>query len=55
MEIYRWGSYRDYFGYNGLIDTEFDLGMFSHELEASVGLFKRFMNEKAEDNGLQYI
>ena len=53
METYQWGSYREYLENSKLIDTEFALGIFSSEPDVAVGMFKRFMNEKTEDNSIK--
>jgi len=53
METYQWGSYREYLEKIRLIDTEFALGIFSPEADVALGMFKRFMNEKTEDNSIK--
>lgn len=49
----KWSSYTEYIGQNKMTDTEFILNIFAAEREKAIALFRKYMNEQADEHCLE--
>ncbi|RKD34252.1 transposase [Thermohalobacter berrensis] len=54
IDKYRWSSYNEYLGKNGICDTEYPLKFFANDKKRALVLFKEFNIQENDDKCLEY-